>query len=57
MNFTQVLYFNGVAKISVQSDIQQKYIHQRLFGKILKNLLKQFEQKFKNSSEFFKIKI
>ena len=35
-------------------DIQQKYTNQRPL-KILKNLLKQFAQKFKNSPKFKKI--
>ena len=49
MNSFQVLYYNGVAKISLRGrDIQQKYTHQRL----LKNFEK-FAQKFKKFSKIF----
>ena len=43
MNSSQVLYCNGVAKISVRVDIQQKCTHQRLlknFEKFIKHLHK-----------------
>ena len=33
MNFSQVLYCNGVAKISVRGDIQQKCTYQKNFEK------------------------
>ena len=38
-DFSQVLYCNGVAKISVRKDIQQKCTHQRRL-KIFKKFLK-----------------
>ena len=33
MNLNKALYCNGVAKISVRGDIQQKFTHQILFKK------------------------
>ena len=56
MNSTQVLYCNGVAKFQFKMAFS-KNILIKDFCKILKNLLKKSEQKFKNSPEFFKIKI
>ena len=55
MNSTIVLYCNGIAKISVRGDIQQKCIYQRLstmFEKFMKNLHKNL----KLSPKFLKIK-
>ena len=56
MNCSQVLYCNGVAKISVRGgDIQQKCSHQRFFEKFWK-IYKKFAQKLKNSPKFSKMK-
>ena len=56
MNLSQVLYCNGVAKISVGGDIQQKCTHQRLL-KNFEKFIKKFAQKFKKFSKIFKNKI
>ena len=66
---SKILYCNGVAKISVREDIQQKCTHQRLLNnflkfiqictkilKILQILLKiEFKKIFKNLKQFNKI--
>ena len=51
MNFSHVLYCNGVTKISVEEDILQKCTHQR----ILKNfeIFKKFAQNIKTFSKIF----
>ena len=54
---SQVLYCNGVAKISVRRrDIQQKCTHQRLL-KNFEKILKKFAQKFNKFSKIFQNKI
>ena len=52
MNSTQVLYFNGIAKISVRGDIQQKMYSSKTFDKVWK-VYKKFVQKFKKFSKIF----
>ena len=56
INSSQVLYCNGIAKISVLGDIQQKCTHRKRkknFEKFIKNLHKNLI----NSQKFFKDKI
>ena len=52
MNSTQVLYCNGVVKISVRGNIHQKFTHQRLLKKFFK-VCRKFAQKFKKFSKIF----
>ena len=48
---SQVLYCNGVAKISVREDIQQKCTYQRLENFL--KISKKFAQKFNKFSKFY----
>ena len=55
MNFSQVMYCNGVTKISVEENILQKCTHQRnlkifeIFKKVAQKQLKKFSKIFKNN--------
>ena len=56
MNSSQVLYCNGVAKISVLGDIHQECTRQTLLKNIEK-FIKYLHINLKNSPKFFKNKI
>ena len=49
---SQVLYCNGIVKISIREDNQQKCTYQRLLKSFLK-FINKFAQKFNEFSEFY----
>ena len=55
MNSTKVLYCNGVAKISVQGDIQQKFTHLRVL-KNFEKFIKILHKNLKLLQNFSKLK-
>ena len=57
MNSSQVLYCNGVAKISVLKRHSARIYSSKTFEKNFEKFIKQFAQKFKKFSKFFKTKI
>ena len=50
---SKVLYCNGVTKISVRGDIQQKCIYQRLLKIFQKFIIKKFAQNFYKFSKIY----
>ena len=57
MNSSQVLYCNGVAKISVLKRHSARMYSSKTFGKNFEKFIKQFAKKFKNSLKLFNNKI